>query len=98
MTNKYEETVAALEQKVREMILICKSLQKKNSDLEEELKRKHSDLMRAHQDVLTYQKNYEQLRIAQGLATTEDEKKTAKQSITKLVREIDKCLTLLTTD
>ena len=95
MTNKYEETIAAFEQRLQKLMLAFQLLKKENSDLKAELERKHNDLMRAHQDVLVFQKNYEQLRIAQNLATTEDEKKAAKQSITKLVREIDKCLSLL---
>ena len=95
MTNKYEETIAAFEQRLQKLMLAFQLLKKENSDLKSELERKHNDLMRAHQDVLVFQKNYEQLRIAQNLATTENEKKAAKQSITKLVREIDKCLSLL---
>jgi len=95
MTNKYEETIAAFEQRLQKLMLAFQLLKKENSDLKSELERKHNDLMRAHQDVLVFQKNYEQLRIAQNLATTENEKKAAKQSITKLIREIDKCLTLL---
>ena len=95
MTNKYEETIAAFEQRLQKLMSAFQLLKKENSDLKAELERKHNDLMRAHQDVLVFQKNYEQLRIAQNLATTENEKKAAKQSITKLIREIDKCLTLL---
>ena len=95
MKNKYEETITAFEQQLQELMLAFRLLKKKNSELEIELERKHNDLMQAHQNVLTLRKEYEQLRIAQNLASTENEKKEAKQSITKLIREIDKCLALL---
>ena len=95
MKNKYEETITAFEQQLQELMLAFRLLKKKNSELEIELERKHNDLMQAHQNVLTLRKEYEQLRIAQNLASNENEKKEAKQSITKLIREIDKCLALL---
>ena len=95
MTNKYEETIAAFEQKLRKIMSAYQLLQKENSELKEELERKHNDLMRAHKDVLTLQKNYEQLRIARSLVASDDAHDAAKQSVTKLIREIDKCLALL---
>ena len=95
MTNKYEETIAAFEQKLRKIMSAYQLLQKENSELKEELERKHNDLMRAHKDVLTLQKDYEQLRIARSLVASDDAHDAAKQSVTKLIREIDKCLALL---
>ena len=95
MTNKYEETVAALEQRMLEVMSKFRSLKKENAELKKDLEHRHNDLKQAHHDLLTLQENYEQLRIARHLATSEDERNTAKRNITKLVREIDKCLTLL---
>ncbi|MDR1585134.1 MAG: hypothetical protein LBS07_03025 [Prevotellaceae bacterium] len=95
MTNKYEESIAAFEQKLRKLMSEYRLLREENTRLKDDLNRKHNDLMLAHKDVLTLQEDYEQLRIARNLASTEDERNEAKQSITKLIREIDKCLALL---
>lgn len=96
MVNQYEATITAFEEKLRKLMSAYRSLQTENASLKEELERKHRDLMEAHRDVLTLQKDYNELRIARGLSGNDEERKTAQESITKLIREIDKCLALLT--
>ena len=95
MTNRYEELINAFEIKLRKLISEYKSLQAQNTRLKEDLDRKQNDLMHAHQEVLELRKNYDHLQIAKNLGSTEDEKQESKQKITKMVREIDKCLALL---
>jgi hypothetical protein len=51
--------------------------------------------MHAHQEILELRKNYDHLLIARNLGSTESEKAESRQQITKMVREIDKCLALL---
>lgn len=72
-----------------------KSLQLQNTRLKEDLDRKQNDLMHAHQEVLELRKNYDHLRMAKNLSGSEVERDESKQRITKMVREIDKCLALL---
>ncbi|MBP1677782.1 MAG: hypothetical protein H6Q20_2341 [Bacteroidetes bacterium] len=71
------------------------SLKDQNIRLKAEIERKHTDLMLAHQEVLELRKNYDHLRIARNLTLTDEDRNEAKLRITKMVREIDKCLTLL---
>lgn len=95
MTNRYEDLIHAFEIKLRKLISEYKSLQEQNNHLKAELERKHTDLMLAHQEVLELRKNYDHLKIGKNLGTSEAEKAESKQRITKMVREIDKCLALL---
>ena len=96
MTNKYEELIHAFEIRLRKLISEYKSLQDQNSLLKAELGREHTDLMKAHQEVLELRKNYDHLQIAKNMVGgTEAEKVESKQRISKMVREIDKCLALL---
>lgn len=95
MTNKYEELIRAFELKLRKLISEYRSLQLQNSKLKDELDRKQTDLMIAHQEVLELRKNFDHLRTARNLGISEVEKAESKQQITKMVREIDKCLALL---
>jgi len=71
------------------------SLQVQNAQLKADLDRKQTDLMHAHQEVLELRKNYDHLQLARNLGGSETEKAESKQRITKMVREIDKCLALL---
>ncbi len=95
MTNRYEELIHAFEKRLRKLISEYKLLQQQNDMMKAELIRKQDDLMHAHQEILELRKNYDHLKIAKNLATTEEEKKESKLRITKMVREIDKCLALL---
>ena len=95
MTNRYEELINAFEKRLRKLISEYKLLQEQNSVLKAELDRKQTDLMHAHQEVLELRKNYDHLQTARNLGGSEVEKAESKQRITKMVREIDKCLALL---
>ena len=95
MTNRYEELIDAFEFKLRKLMSEYRSLQDQNAELKAELNRKHTDLMMAHQEVLELRKNYDHLRIARNLGVTDEDRNESKQRINKMVREIDKCLTLL---
>ena len=95
MTNRYEELIHAFEKRLRKLISEYKLLQHQNAVMKAELIRKQDDLMHAHQEVLELRKNYDHLKIARNLGVSEEEKKESKQRITKMVREIDKCLALL---
>jgi len=95
MTNRYEELIHAFEIKLRKLISEYKSLQLQNAKLKENLDRKQTDLMHAHQEVLELRKNYDHLKIAKSMGASELEKTESKQQIAKMVREIDKCLALL---
>ena len=95
MTNRYEELTNAFEIKLRKLISEYQSLKEQNSLLKAELDRKQTDLMHAHQEILELRKNYDHLQIARNLGVSEAEKAESRQQITKMVREIDKCLALL---
>jgi hypothetical protein len=95
MKNRYEELIHAFEIKLRKLISEYKSLQIQNAQLKADLDRKQTDLMLAHQEVLELRKNYDHLKIARNLGVSETERTESKLKITKMVREIDKCLALL---
>jgi hypothetical protein len=95
MTNRYEELIHAFEIKLRKLISEYTLLKEQNSLLKAELDRKQTDLMLAHQEILELRKNYDHLQIARNLGVSDAEKAESKQQITKMVREIDKCLALL---
>jgi DNA gyrase/topoisomerase IV subunit A len=95
MTNRYEELILAFELKLRKIISEYKLLKAQNAKLKEELDRKQNDLMHAHQEVLELRKNYDHLRLAKNLSGSNVERDESRLRITKMVREIDKCLALL---
>lgn len=95
MTNKYDELISAFEKRLRKLFSEYQSLQDQNASLKADLERKQNDLMHAHQEVLELRKNYDHLLVAKHLGSSEEQRVESKQQITKMVREIDKCLALL---
>ncbi len=95
MTNLYEETLDAFEEKLQKLFSAYKALEEQNNRLQEELERKTRELMRSHKALLDLQDNYDHLRMARYLSLSPEERKISKQYMDKLVREIDKCLSLL---
>jgi septation ring formation regulator EzrA len=95
MANIYDGLSNAFETKLRKLISDYMSLKNENSVLKSEIERKQSDLMLAHQEILALRKSQEDLRIAQSLGQTEEERNESKQRLNQMVQEIDKCLALL---
>ena len=95
MKNKYEELIGGFEKRLRKLISEYKFLIEQNKNLQQELERKQTDLMLAHQEILELRKNYDHLKTVRNLGTSEAERSESKQKINKMVREIDKCLALL---
>jgi uncharacterized protein YPO0396 len=96
MTNKYEELIHAFEIRLRKLISEYKSLQEQNNLLKAELELEHTNLMKAHQEILELRKSHDHLQLAKNMmGGSEAEKAASKQQIMKMVREIDKCIALL---
>lgn len=93
--NANEKTLNTFATRVRQMILQYEELKNKNSDLyalvaqhEEEIKDLQSQLRQE-------QENYRTLKMAKMLEVTDGDMEVAKKRVTKLIRDVNKCITLL---
>ena len=93
--NANEKTLNTFATRVRQMILQYEELKKENSDLyalvaqhEEEIKDLQSQLRQE-------QENYRTLKMAKMLEVTDGDMEVAKKRVTKLIRDVIKCITLL---
>ena len=93
--NANEKTLNTFATRVRQMILHYEELKKENSDLyalvaqhEEEIKDLQSQLRQE-------QENYRTLKMAKMLEVTDGDMEVAKKRVTKLIRDVNKCITLL---
>lgn len=90
-----EKTLNTFATRVRQMILQYEELKNENSDLyalvaqhEEEIKDLQSQLRQE-------QENYRTLKMAKMLEVTDGDMEVAKKRVTKLIRDVNKCITLL---
>ena len=93
--NANEKTLNTFATRVRQMILQYEALKNENSDLyalvaqhEEEIKDLQSQLRQE-------QENYRTLKMAKMLEVTDGDMEVAKKRVTKLIRDVNKCITLL---
>ncbi|MBF1403534.1 MAG: hypothetical protein KIC42_09105 [Prevotella histicola] len=93
--NANEKTLNTFAIRVRQMILQYEELKNENSDLyalvaqhEEEIKDLQSQLRQE-------QENYRTLKMAKMLEVTDGDMEVAKKRVTKLIRDVNKCITLL---
>lgn len=95
MTNQYDELINVFASNLRKLISEYESLKVQNFMLKKEIELKDNELKSLQQKVLELQEKINHFQIAKALAATPEESSLAKQQLSKMVREIDKCLALL---
>lgn len=95
MTEEHIQLLRNLEDRIAQLKSLYESEKSKNQVLQEELDRQKKELMYDHKKLLELQTKHDNLVTIGLLSITEDERKNAKQRLSKMVREIDKCLALL---
>jgi hypothetical protein len=95
MTDEHIQLLQSLHLKIEQLKALYEKEKAKNQVLVQELEKGKKELMYAHKKMLELQTNYDNLLTAGLLSVNEDERKKAKYRLSKMVREIDKCLALL---
>lgn len=93
--NANEKILNTFATRVRQMLLQYEELKKENDELytlvdrrEQEIKQLQRDLDQAHDD-------YNVLKMAKMLEVTDGDMETAQKRVSKLIRDVNKCITLL---
>jgi hypothetical protein len=95
MTEKDQHLIDELKLNIRRLI---NNLENSRSELEKIKlvnKELESSYVAVKDEFEALKKRYENLKVAQALAEGDPENQAAKQKITKLIREVDKCIALL---
>ena len=93
--NANEKILNTFATRVRQMILQYEALKKENDELyvlvdqrEQEIKQLQGELSEAEAD-------YNSLKMAKMLEVTDGDMETAQKRVVKLIRDVNKCITLL---
>lgn len=98
MTDEERRQLKNFEAKVRHLISLYTVIKKENADLYTELDRKDEEIERLKSELRQSQNDYSNLKIAKMIEISDKELKLSKQKISRLVREINKCIGLLSTE
>ena len=95
MTEDQKKMLTVLEARVRQMMFLCDTLREENDELKSELHSTRFELEQTQGMVSEWRAKYDNLMMARVISVNEGEVKSAKLRLLKLVREVDKCISLL---
>lgn len=95
MTEKEKNQLSTFEARLRQLMFLHDELRKQNSDLRQTLAEKEQRLQALQQDYTALESNYLSLKQARTICVNDGDVDVTKQKLSRLVREIDKCLALL---
>jgi hypothetical protein len=93
--SEYENIISALNNKALKMISAIEKLKAENQVLKTELEQTRSDLKNKELDCHDLNVKYENLKLAKVIELSGDDLHDAKIKVNRIVREIDKCISLL---
>jgi len=95
MTNENKKLLVDLEVRIKQVMFLCDSLKEENAVLKSELITRQQQIDEAVTDLNRLKTKYDSLKIARTITAASVDVDGAKQRLSKLVREVDKCINLL---
>jgi predicted nucleic acid-binding Zn-ribbon protein len=95
MTSDEQKKIRNFEARVRQLILQYRNLEDEIARLQGELGKKDEEIARLTSELKSVDENYQHLKIAKFVEISDGDLKSAKQRMTRLVREINRCIGLL---
>lgn len=90
-----EDKLNTFSTRVRQMILQYKDLKKENNELYAMVDERDKKIKDLQEKLSQAQENYKSLKMAKMLEVTDTDVEGAQKRIAKLIREVNKCITLL---
>ena len=90
-----EKTIALFATRARQMMLLYKRVYEENEQLKQELAKCNEEKEKLSEQLKTRQDDYESLMTAKMLQVSEGDMEAAKARLAKLIRSVNKCITLL---
>lgn len=90
-----EKTVKLFTTRVRQMMLHYQELKKQNEAQAEELRQWQEKVETLEQRLQQAQNDYNSLKMAKMIEITDDDMAKAKVRLTKLIRDVNRCITML---
>ena len=90
-----EMTLTTFETRVRQMILRFQELKKENSALHVQLQKDEQEIQNLKSKLAQADENYNSLKMAKMLEITDGDLEGAKARVSKMIRDVNKCISLL---
>lgn len=90
-----EKTIAAFETRIRQMILRFQKLEKENQELYSMIEKNEQDIKQLQAKLEQGQNDYNSLKMAKMIEITDGDLDGAKERLSKLIRDVNKCIAIL---
>ena len=90
-----EKTLATFETRVRQMILRFQELKKENQELYGMVEKQEQDIKQLQALVEQQQNDYDSLKMAKMIEITDGDLEGAKDRLSKLIRDVNRCIAIL---
>ena len=95
MTEEDRKLISSFEGKLRHFMFLFDELKQENADLKLLLRQKEEEIKLLEQSRKDLEARYTDLKMARTISLYDKDIKDTKQRLTSLVREVDKCIALL---
>ena len=95
MADKTDKTLTLFTTRVRQMILQYKETKKENYSLMEKVNERDEIIKQLQERLAQLQNDYDMLKMAKMVEITDGDMESAKARLAKLIRDVNKCITLL---
>lgn len=95
MTDEEKKLISNFEARLRHLIFMHDELKRENAELKQLLQSEEAKNLQLKADYETLENNYTNLKTATTISLNGSDIKETKSRLSKLVREVDKCIALL---
>ena len=93
--NANEKILNTFATRVRQMILQYEALKKENDELYALVDQREQEIKQLQGELSQSEADYNSLKMAKMLEVTDGDMETAQKRVAKLIRDVNKCITLL---
>ena len=90
-----EKTIATFETRMRQLILRFQELKKENEELSAVIEKNAQDIKQLQERLEQGQNDYNSLKMAKMIESTDGDLDGAKERLSKLIRDVNKCIAIL---
>jgi translation initiation factor 2B subunit (eIF-2B alpha/beta/delta family) len=95
MTQEEEKILRVFETRVRHLLLKYKEFESELQNLQQQILRQQDELSALQDQNVSLKKSYDTLKMAKMIEVSGDDVQDAKKRLSKLIRDVDKCIALL---
>ena len=90
-----EQTIATFQTRVRDLLQRFQELKKENADLYAMVEKNEQDMRALHAKLAQADDDYNALKMSKMMEITDGDLESAKARVAKLIRDVNKCIAIL---